>query len=58
MNTTPAAELPDTPDSPAVREVTQAVADAFNQGNAHFTAESINVRPVKNGVLAMLHSFP
>ena len=38
MTNTPAAELPDTPASSAVREVSQAVADAFNQGNAHFKA--------------------
>lgn len=36
MNTTLAAQLPDVSDTSHVREVSRAVADAINQGNAHF----------------------
>jgi predicted O-linked N-acetylglucosamine transferase (SPINDLY family) len=36
MNTSLAAQLPEASDSSNVREVSRAVADAFNQGNAHF----------------------
>ncbi len=38
--------------------MSKAPSTTSHHGNAHFTRASINVRPVENGVVEILHSFP